>query len=229
MSRGTGTFLAMLACGLLAVVVFFLFASGEKIYLTPQEAFEASRTALVKNDMRSWCQCLTDEARDLIAAKLAISEYATNQQVEKKGADQEKAKAKAVTSILDNYGLTRKHMEQVFDEGKALMGGAPMKDQVAIAQVVLAPVSDRNGLVADMFQTLMKGQDGENPMVEELKDAVLTDVKISGKTAEGKISRKGEEGGGSPLLFRKQGEGWRIDLFAGQERPPAPRPGFQHP
>ena len=225
MNRMSGTFLVIIACAILAVVVFFLYdLSSEKTFATPAEAFEASRDAVKKNDMRAFCQCLTRESRDLLGATVIVSEFMKRQSLEKAGKAEQMAQVKVVEKIFAQHGLTDEFLSKmVQQEGDTITHPqAPVEEKVQAAQALLAPVKDVNGLIADFFQATMK--DGENDF-SVLKDAKLTNVKILGKEAVGGLSFPDQDQP-SPMNFRKQGEGWRIVLPLEQKQRPMMPPGM---
>jgi hypothetical protein len=226
MNRMTGTFMAIIACAVLAVVVFFLYdLSSEKTFASPAEVFEASRDALKKNDMRGFCQCLTKESRDLYAAILIIQQFALKQEAEKIGTDEQKALVHAGDQVFAKHGLTEEFLAKKQREALLISDRqAPLEEKREAAQAVLAPVRDLNGFIADMLQTASPGAKAENPF-RVLKDANLSKVKITGTTAVGEISLAGQDHP-SPMDFRKQGEGWRIDLFPEQKQRPMMPPGM---
>ena len=206
MNRMNGTFLAMLAIAVLAVAVFFLAdLGGDKVYATPEAVFEASQEALQKNDMRTWCGCLTDDSRDLIAASFALQEFAKIKQGDDKN-------ARAISEVFERHGLTPEILTKAlsqFDER------APLEEKLQLAEVLLRPVSDRNSFFAEMFQIVIPK--GENRMNTGKNDK-LSNVKIAGKKATATITSKDAQGLGS-MTFVKQGDGWRIDIIAEAERP----------
>jgi hypothetical protein len=218
MNRGTGTFIAILFCALLAVVVFFLVdLSGDKVFATPQEAFDESCLALKKKDMRGWCQCFTDDSRDFIAANMAVQEFKTKQIFAQAGDNEKKAHIRAVDKVFENHGLTDEFLAKL--QGDADILGDPrarMKQKVLFAKEVVKPVNDRCAFIADMFEAVLKNSNEENPILAQ-KDDKLSDVTITGKIAMGLVTPKL---GGRPrqLFFHKQGEGWRIDFLAEDKR-----------
>jgi hypothetical protein len=228
MNRGTGTFVAMLVCALLAVVVFFLVdLSGDKVFATPQEAFDESCLALKKKDMRGWCQCFTDDSRDFIAANMAVQEFKTKQIFAQAGDGEKKAHIRAVEQVFAKHGLTDEFLAKLQGDADILGDSrARMKQKVLFAKEVIKPVNDRCAFIADMFEAVLKNSNEENPILAQ-KDDKLGDVTITGEIAMGLVTPKL---GGPPrqLFFHKQGEGWRIDFLAEDKRPmPGLPPG--HP
>jgi hypothetical protein len=229
MNRVTSIFIAMLVCAFLAVVGFFLIdLSGEKVFATPQEAFDESCKALKKNDMRGWCQCLTNDSRDFMAANMAVQEFRTKQEFAGAGNDDKKAHVRAVEQVFAKHGLTDEFLAALQPESGVLDSPASMKEKLRFAQEVLKPVSDRCSFVADMFEAVLKESGADNPFLGK-KDDKLSDVNINGKIAKGTVTtmQLGRERIGE-ITFRKQGEGWRIELFA-EETPRMPGLPPGHP
>src|SRR5437879_5204461 len=104
MNRGNGPILAIIACALLAVAVFFIvdFSAGRS-FATPQEVIDAVRQASQKDDLKAWCQCLTDDSRDLLAASVIVDEFSTKQDKEKTGTDKQKAHIRAVAEVFKEH------------------------------------------------------------------------------------------------------------------------------
>src|SRR5216684_5687969 len=165
MNRGTGTFIAMLVCALLAVVVFFLIdLSGDKVFATPQEAFDEARAALEKNDLRGFCQCLTDDSRDIFAATVIVDKFTTKQEIEKTGTEEQKAQIRAADQVFAQHGLTEEFLNKMQREALTISDPrAPPDEKVQSAQALLAPVKDRNGFVADIFKAALKDSKAEKP------------------------------------------------------------------
>lgn len=228
MNRTNGIFIAIVVCAVLAAVVFSLVdLAGDKVYESPDEVFKASCVAMQKKDLRAWCQCLTDDSRDVIVAKDV--EFFVKEVYEKAKTKEQKAMIRGIADVQTKHGLTEEHLVKLQDETLDLnQRNAPTEARLRFAQKVLAPVSDRCGFFADLWQVLLKEPDAPNPFVG-WADAKLSDLTTSGKTAKGMVTtRQGDQQHTTPMFFRKQGEGWRIDIIAGEGRPPS-RPGFKHP
>src|SRR5262249_38499867 len=140
MSKGTGTYLAIIACAVLAVVVFFLvdFTAGRS-FASPQEAFDASCKAARTNNFREWCQCFTTETRDLIVLKEV--EFFVRETLENARNDDDKAMIRALAEVQAKHGLTEELLAQYRDDALAMEQGK-LGDQLGFARKVLAPVSD---------------------------------------------------------------------------------------
>jgi hypothetical protein len=225
--------LALVGCAVLVIVVFYYADIGEKSYATPKEAFEASRAALEKKDMRAWCQCMTEDSRDFIAASMVIQEFKTKQQ-QGKNPGNKAAQIRAVDAVFAEYGLTEEFLISLQDEASIIdrFSPAPMTSKLRFARRVVKPIGNRCAFVSEMFDAVLKGSGGENPLLVR-KDDKLGDVKITDKTAAGTITSPG--GGIELIFFRLEENGWRIDEIKNIESE-APAPGggrhpggFQHP
>ena len=221
MKSANGIFLAIVICAVLAVAVFFLVdLSADKVYASPEEAFQAARVALQKNDMRTWCRCLTDDSRDML---LLESIELTPKETLEIAPNEKKAIIRAKVDAQAKHGLTEEYLFKMQDEFLDLQKRkVPLEGQLRFARKLLAPVSDPNALFADLINVTVKESGGRNPF-SSLADAKLNEVKVSGKTAEGTISGGR---GPSPFYFRKQGDGWRIDLIGPEQRQTPPPPAF---
>lgn len=224
MDRGPRIFLIMLGCALLAAVTFWYLDIGEKTFASPQECFDAATAALKKNDMRGFCECLSTDSRDLVAASAVIDEYGKKQDGAK--TDEQKDHVRAMGEVFAQHGLTDAFLAKAQKEALTISDfQAPLNEKVAAAQIVLDPVSDRNGLIADVFKVGMKGAKSENPF-DRLKNARLAKVQVTGRKAVAEVSVGDMP---APINFVKQGEGWRIDLFPEQPKRQMPPGMFQHP
>ncbi|MBM3997031.1 MAG: hypothetical protein FJ303_23200 [Planctomycetes bacterium] len=215
MDRMQGIILSILGAAVFAAVLFFVIDYGsEKTYATPQDVFEASRMALRRNDLRAFCQCITDDSRDFMAATMAVDKYVNRELMEKAGTEKKKAEVRAVDDIFKKHGLTEAHMAKHQKDMLQLTDQfAPMKQKLAVARELLEPISDRNGFIAEVFEASMKATGIDHPFLDK-KDDKLTNVIVQGKAASGIVeTRGGAMDGKDAIEFRKQGEGWRIDLF----------------
>src|SRR5205823_5482751 len=123
--------------------------SSEKTFATPQEAFEAWNLALKQKDMRTACQCLTDDSRDYVAANVAVSEFKKKTEG-KADTEEKKAQIRAVAEVFTKHGLTDEHLQKVAGDGRPLQDESmPLEARLRYFQEVLGPVSDRGAFVAD--------------------------------------------------------------------------------
>lgn len=218
MNKGNGPILAIIGCAVLAVVVFFLvdFSAGRS-FATPQEVIEAIRQASQKDDLKAWCQCLTDDSRDLLAATVIVDEFTTRQAKGRDANAKQKAHFQAVAEVFEKHGLKDESLEKMQKEFMAItVPQAPLPAKIGAAQAILAPVKDRNAFIEDLFKTVQKLSGSEGPL-SMWKNAKLADVEIRGKEAQGRVSM----GRGEPktFYFKKQGDSWKLDLFADAEMP----------
>ncbi len=225
MNKPTRIFAAMAVIAALFVVAFFTIGpAGEKIYASPQEVFKAAQKASAKDDMKSWCECVTTGSRDLRAAMGVVMLFDTRQKLAK--LDKEgKTQAQAIDDVFAKHRLTGEFLASMQGKLDILFEEkAGVEVKLEVAGSLLLPVRDRNAFAADLHKTLDKfTKRSPLSVIEVFRDAKLTEVKQDGDTAQGTMTA--DRGGGVPLAFRKQGEGWRIDLIAMEARPQMP-PGM---
>jgi hypothetical protein len=208
--------IAIVACIVLAVAAFYLIDRGSnKTYASPQDVFEASRAAVQRGDMRAWCQCLTDDLRDIMSL-IRIVTLTPQEEMTKED--------RALAEIKLKHGLSAKYLAGLQPEAKALFSKRAGREEIlAFAQKLLQPVRDRNALAADLLQA-----DASDEELAIFGEGKLSDVSMKGNMAVGLVTTPRQE---LRMVFRKQGEGWRIDDFVLDARAgrPVPPPGFKHP
>jgi hypothetical protein len=215
MNRLTTVCVAVLAGILILIVALFVFdIGGSKIFASPEDVFDASKAALKQNDLRTWCDCLTEESRDLLAASEIIYVMTLKTAPPQFTKEEHKAQIKAAEPVLKSHGLTdaflteRQGALEVFRDERA----SP-DDRLQVAQALLKPVNDRNAFFEQLQKALSSGSKSQNPF-EQWKDAKLTNVKIRGNEALGTVVFK-ESGQAreQPLHFKKVRESWKIDML----------------
>jgi hypothetical protein len=232
MNRTTGIFMAIAACAILAALVFSLTdLLGGRAYASPEEVFQASVVAVQRNDLSAWCHCLTDDSRDLTVVKDV--EFFLKIKLEDA---KEKSKIDMLRSLAElqkKYGLTEEHLAP-FQQASFEMNKAPIEARLRFADKVLAPLSpnDRCAFFGEVWSVKLKDPDGPNPFMG-WADAKLTKVRKTGKSAAGLVTAMistptGAKEHATPMFFRQEGDGWRIDLLADEPQLPA-QPGFGHP
>ena len=92
-----------------------------------------------------------------------------------------------------------------------------------IARLLLAPVKERNIYVAELVHSLQKKGNGVGGAIKGSSE--LVDVKIDGDTAKATVikTHAGKDSH-APILFKKIGENWKIDMTAELHKTFAPRP-----
>jgi hypothetical protein len=191
-------------------------------YSTPQEVFDAFKTAGAKEDYKGQLDCLTDDSRNMLVggAVLMISMVRDLAPQLGKG-DEDKAKVKPLQDLLQKHGVKDELVKQVVGEvfGEALKKGSgkgaetmkkatrklaePIKDQVAFLTDAMAALQQANPQMAT----------DEQEKRLAMKNAELHDLTISGDTAKGTlVTKKGGVENREPLHFRKVEGGWRVDL-----------------
>lgn len=227
MDKPTRIFVAMAVIAGLFVVAFFTIGPpGEKVYASPQEAFNAAKKASSKDDVKAFCQCITNGSRDIHTAIGVVLLFDVRQKIQKAG-EEGKSQTRAIDELFAKHRLSgdflagmQGKLDLLFEE----KAGPDVKLEVANA--LLLPVRDKDAFAADLHRSLEKfTKRSPLAMIEVFREASLSDVKTDGATAQGKMTVEG--GRGMPISFRKQGEGWRIDLIASESRPQMPPHGFQ--
>jgi len=213
MTQTTKVFVGMLVIAAVLVIGFFTVGpAGEKVFASPQEAFEASRKASLSGNLANWCQCLTDDSRDYFVAVNAFEIFVQRMRFEKAVEADAKSPFRAVDDAFAKHGLTPQFMARVAKEANILKDPrASTEEKVAFAKAMLDPVRNPNLFIADVFKAMSKFTNSDLPeIVDVWKDTELSDLKVTGNTAVGTLSVGDRPGG--PIFFRKQGEGWRIDV-----------------
>lgn len=175
-------------------------------YDTPQAVFDAAKAASEKNDYKTVVGLMTSDTVDNMAAGMVMVGAMIKGFGEMEGADEKGKKAAAtVSKVFEKHGLTEDMMKE--KEGEE----PPENPEDAKAEM-LKMVKDRAGFAADMLAAMAESE-GEAMLTA---DAKLTDVKIDGDKATGKISmtKDGEEDS-KPIEFRKEGGGWKIHIDEG--------------
>ncbi|MSQ96225.1 MAG: hypothetical protein EXR98_16960 [Gemmataceae bacterium] len=225
MNKPTRIFVAMAVIAGVFVVAFFTIGpAGEKVYASPTEVFKAAAKASAKDDMKSWCQCVTDGSRDLRAAMGVAMLFDEMQKPAQAKDDDGKVKARAINDLFAKYRMSPEFLvgmqgkiEVLFEEK------APLDVKLEVAGALLLPVRDRNAFAADLHGALLKyARRSPLSVIEGFREAQLSDIKPpEGETAQGTmVTERGPPG--VPIFFRKQGEGWRIDLVTSESRRQAP-------
>jgi hypothetical protein len=183
-------------------------------YRTPQEAFDAAKKAIAREDWKGFCATLTDDSRDVLAGGMVMVPLMIKGFAKLAPEDKQKellAKLKPLEDVMAKHGLTEEALAKMPKDEKP--GG---KGPEAIKQAfkkLLAPVKDRSAFVADMIAAMKKmdpKQAKEGPLPA---DAELKDVKIEGDTAKGMIvTKKGGQEKRAPIDFRRIDGSWKIDL-----------------
>src|SRR5438105_267473 len=152
MNRGSKAFIVIVACAILAVVVFFLVdMSGGRVFATPDECFKAATDAIKKDNIAGFFECLTEDSRDLLTATTVIAEYFQKMEFESKGSDDLKAQSKAVHAVFLKHGLKDEFLSKMQREMLILsQEGGPMEERRKAAQAILEPIGNRAAFFAEV-------------------------------------------------------------------------------
>ena len=206
-----------LAGGLLFLAAVGTALAGDRrtTYRTPQEAFDAAKKAIEREDWKGFCATLTDDSRDTLAGGMLMMPLMLKGFAKLAPADKQKeilAKLKPLEEVMAKHGLTEEALAKMKDAKPA--GKGPEAIKQAFKQL-LAPVKDRSAFVADMIAAMKKIDPKQAKQGPLPADAELKDVKIDGDTAKGVIVTK--KGGASKSRVATQcrfvplrgAEGWR--------------------
>lgn len=183
---------------------------------TPEETFKNAKSAMEKDDWKGFISVMTEESQDVLAAGMVISAGFVAAVAEDSGDAKGAEDAKTIQSALDKHGLTKEFLE------KEDAGDAPPASPEEGMKKLIEPVKDRAQFfvdVMDAFKSLGKAQD-ESPMPP---GATLANLKVDGDSANGTIEfeRDGKKRS-EPIVFKKVGGKWLIDLAASMRGPGGP-------
>jgi hypothetical protein len=184
---------------------------GKKSFDSPQEVFDAAAAAEKQKDHRAAVECLTEDSRDRLAAMLLTVGMLTKAFGSLDKSEQGKEKVKLLDDVFEKHGLTK----EVLEKAKK---APPARQAEEFKQLI----KDPTGFVADMLAVMprlsgKKGDQGAGP----LKGAArLEDLKIDGDTASGvAVTEKDGKKERTPIKFKKEAGGWKIELPAELLRP----------
>jgi hypothetical protein len=201
--------------GLVLLVALGTALAGDRqTYRTPQEAFDAARKAIQREDWKGFCATLTDDSRDVLAGGMVMMPLMLKGFVKLAPEDKQKeilAKLKPLEDVMTRHGLTEEALAKMPKDEK-LGGKGPDALKQALKKLV-APVKDRSAFVADMIAAMKKLDPKQAKQGPLPVDAELKDVKIDGDTAKGElvIKKDGQEKR-DPISFRRIDGSWKIDL-----------------
>lgn len=174
--------------------------------------FASAKAAIDRNDLRTFCECLSLEARDDYVALSVFIAAHMKQGIAILDGQQ---KAAMVSEQLD--ALKKKHG---LDKAKSLHAAVSLtvNDEVqdeAMREVIVA-IKDRNGFIADvdaLGRQIDKTEQGKRLLTE---DARLDDVKIEGDRATARLleTRDGDVNTES-IEFQKIEGRWKIAAMPG--------------
>jgi hypothetical protein len=175
---------------------------------TPEAIFKQAQAAGEKQDFKALGACMTKEGRDAMAGMMAFAGMMMQAFAELGGEEGKKA-GQAIKTVFDKHGLTEGVLKKL--EGEA----NPMEDPAKAIAALVKPIKDRDAFLGDMMKALNSlGQGKASDDMPFTKDAKLSDVKIDGDKATGKVAFKTKKGDekSEDIEFKKEGGGWKIHI-----------------
>lgn len=184
---------AMVACGLVA-------GCSDTRFETPDATFQTAKVAFADNDYSEFCDCLSEDSRDEMAASMVF--MGGFMQIDTKSEE-----ATDVAAVFKKHGLDKESNPKV-----TINVTAGKKDQKDQFKKLVEPIKDRNAFIVDMIAVFRKHKPDAKPFES---DAKLTDLKIDGQVATATVeqTRDGKKHT-TPIKFAKNGNHWKIDEFA---------------
>jgi hypothetical protein len=172
---------------------------------TPEEVFEAAKTAMTSGDYKTFVACLTPEAVDSLAGQLAFGAAFMKgfSALDKKG-DSAK-KFKPMFDVLDKHGLT----DEFFKKNQVKMGKSKAENAKAL-RALGAKIKDAPVFVVDIMNASPAQQKKE---MQDFGSAKLKDLKVDGDTAKATlVSKKQGKDKEEPIEFKKIDGSWKMDI-----------------
>jgi hypothetical protein len=179
-----------------------IFHSASTAHASPDAVFAAAKTALNRQDWKSYFHCLTPESRDGFAAKIPTLAIIDAQLSDFFGREQD---AKIIQTTLEKHGLTK----------AAIVKSWESDDPQRAARNLLNLVADRDAFLADFFTALcdLESTKGK-PKIPN--DATLRVVRIDDGSATGMVEyvefRKKKS---EAINFKRMDGSWRLDFAKG--------------
>jgi hypothetical protein len=160
---------------------------GTAGHKTPQEVFDAAKTAIMKDDLKTFVDCLAPESIETMAGAMACTQLPPKRE------------------LLAKHGLT----DEIIKKLPKMKGVPSAEDQEKIFKAWSVPIKDKAAFLVEVFAARLKE---EKNKMKELGSTALKDLKIDGDKATGKIV--GLPGGKEePVEFKKMsGGGWKVVL-----------------
>ena len=186
---------AVLACGLIS-------GCADTRFETPEATLETAKVAFADHDYNEFCDCLSDDGRDQMAAMMVLLGRFRQMTTKGKGAEE-------IAAVLKKYGLDETDLTNVNGDRKARG-----KSQKELFKKIVEPIEDRNAFIVEMIAVIRKHSNKPDNKLF-VANAKLTDLKIDGQVATADLvqQRKGEEEKTTPIKFAKNGNQWKIDEF----------------
>jgi hypothetical protein len=185
-------------------------SAHKKVFKTPQEAFDAAKTAAEKGKWKDFAQTLTRQGLENVTAMTAMGGVMIKGFAGAAGAkltDEQKEALKELDKALTKHGLTEKFLKKMKPEE----GSPPPKPEETKkrAKELIKPIKDRAAFLGDVFTAIKKLGTGGNL----LQGAELKEVKIDKNTATGVVvNKRGTREQREPITFKKVGGSWKIEI-----------------
>ncbi len=181
---------------------------------TPQDTFEAMKGAAAKQDWTGMVSCMTPETQEMMLGGMAMMVQFMG--MVPGGAD----KLKGANEILTKHGVKLDATPQL----PGLTGGDPTKANPQDAMKKLtADVKDKAACLGELMAWLQKNGDENTKKSlnsDEIATSTLTDVKIDGDKATGKLtSKKDGKDQTQDVQFKKIDGKWYAELTGGSPVP----------
>lgn len=180
---------------------------------TPQETFDGMKAAAAKKDWTGMVSGMTPETQDLMLGGMTMMVQFMG--IVPGGAD----KLKGANDILTKYGVKLDATPKLPD----LTGGDPTKaDPQDAMKKLTAGVKDKAACLGELMAWLEKNGDentkkGMNS--DDIAASTLSDVKIDGDTATGKLtSKKDGKDQTQDVHFKKIDGKWYADMTADMKK-----------
>ena len=185
---------AVVACGLVS-------GCSDTRFESPEATLRTAKVAFADHDYNEFCDCLSDDGRDQMAAAMVFIGGFMQM-----GAEGEEAEE--IAAVLKKHGLDEANKPQV-----KINLDASEKEQKEQFKKLVEPIEDRSAFIVDMIAVIRKHSDKPDARLFE-EDAKLIDLKIDGQVATAKVvqTRDGKERT-TPIKFAKNGSQWKIDEF----------------
>jgi hypothetical protein len=173
---------------LVALMVTAVSAREDKAagsYKTPDDAFNAAKKASAKKDYKAIYNLLAPASQELLTAQVALLCVAT-----KNAADVDpKAKGlreqvKPILEVMKRHGLSDEAVKKL----KPFNPKADAKEQEKVFKEAVKPIKDRGQFVDDALTAMRKVAPKGSQNLDEIAKDKLSDVKIDGEKATGKVT-----------------------------------------
>jgi hypothetical protein len=172
---------------------------------TPQGTFDAMKAASAKHDWNGMVSCMSAETQDLMLGSMTMMVQFMGMMPG--GGD----KLKGASEILAKHGV------KLDAPPKMDLGADPSKaDPTAAMKQLTAGVKDKPACLAELMEWMEKnGDKSHKAEFDQMADATLSDVKIDGDKATGKVTAKVDgKDQTHDAHFKKIDGKWYVDLSA---------------